>query len=71
MTGNEFLKKLKKLAKKNKMSFSTDKSFGKGSHMGVYYGDKFTTLRDPKDELMTGTFNAMLKQLGVDKNDLN
>ncbi len=71
MTGNEFLKKLKKLAKKEKKFFRLDRSFGKGSHTGVYYGDKFTTLRDPKDELMTGTFNAMLKQLGVNKNDLN
>jgi len=42
---------------------------GKGSHCTLEYGDRFTIIRNLKDELKTGTFNAMLKQLGISKND--
>ena len=39
-----------------------DKSRGKGSHITLYYGEKFTVVRNLKDELKTGTYKAMLKQ---------
>ena len=29
-----------------------------------------TVVRNPKDELKTGTFHAMLKQLGINEQDL-
>jgi mRNA interferase HicA len=35
-----------------------------------YLGDKLTIVRNPKDELKTGTFHGMLKQLGVDPEEL-
>ena len=38
---------------------------GKGSHGTLYYGDKLTIVRNPKDELKTGTLHAMLAQLGL------
>ncbi len=42
----------------------------KGSHGMLYYGDKKTTVRNLKDELKTGTFKAMLKQLGISEAEL-
>jgi len=33
-------------------------------------GDHHTIVRNPKEELKTGTFNAMLKQLGLKKEDI-
>ena len=42
-----------------------DKKRGKGSHVTLYYGDKRTIVRNPKDELKTGTLGAMIKQLGL------
>lgn len=43
---------------------------GKGSHCTIEYGDRFTIIRNLKDELKTGTYNAMLKQLGISKHEL-
>ena len=65
MTGNEFIKRVKKLAKARGLEVSIDKSRGKGSHITLYYGEKFTVVRNLKDELKTGTYKAMLKPLGI------
>lgn len=46
------------------------KKRGKDSHVTLYFGDLRTIVRNPKDELKTGTFNAMLKQLGLNKTDI-
>lgn len=70
MTGNEFIKKLKKLAKEYGVECRIDQKRGKGSHVTLYFGDKFTILRSPKDELKKGTLKAMLNQLGLNQNDL-
>jgi len=43
---------------------------GKGSHGRLYYGDRFTTLKDRKKEIGPGLLNAMLDQLGLTKEDL-
>lgn len=51
------------------MEMRTDTSHGKGSHMRVYYGERFTTLKDRKKELKPGLFAAMLKQLGIGPSD--
>ncbi|MBN2854937.1 MAG: type II toxin-antitoxin system HicA family toxin [Halothiobacillaceae bacterium] len=59
-----------KLAKIRGISTQVDKKRGKGSHVTLYFGDKFTVVRNPKDELKTGTLNAMLKQLGLTKEEI-
>ena len=43
---------------------------GKGSHGRLYYGARFTTLKDRKKEIGPGLLNAMLYQLGLTKKDL-
>ncbi|MBU4345293.1 MAG: type II toxin-antitoxin system HicA family toxin [Proteobacteria bacterium] len=43
---------------------------GKGSHGTLFYGEKFTIVRNPKDELKTGTIHAMIEQLGLTLDDL-
>ncbi len=43
---------------------------GKGSHRTLYQGDRLTIVRNPKDELKTGTLHAMLAQLGLTIADL-
>ena len=47
-----------------------DEKRGKGSHVTLYFGDRMTIVRNPKDELKTGTLHAMCKQLGIRKSDL-
>ena len=69
MKGSEFIKKVKKLAKAKGLKFEIDSSRGKGSHITLYYGEKYTVVRNLKDELKTGTYKAMLNQLGIKENE--
>ena len=70
MTGNEFLRKLKAMGNRQGVAVRVDATRGKGSHQAVYFGAAFTIIRNPKDELRTGTFHAMCSQLGVNPRDL-
>lgn len=64
--GSEFIRKVEKLGRETKVEVSFVPQRGKGSHGTLYLGDKWTVVRNPKDELKTGTLHAMLKQLGID-----
>lgn len=70
MRGNEFIKKVQGLAKTRGLVCRVDEKRGKGSHVTLYFGDRLTVVRNPKDELKTGTLHAMCKQLGIGKDEL-
>ncbi len=70
MKGSEFIRRIQRLAKYRHLECNVDKKRGKGSHVTLYFGNQHTIVRNPKDELKTGTFNAMLKQLGLKKEEV-
>jgi len=70
VTGKEFIRRVRALGKIKGLDVHIDKKRGKGSHQTLYYGDRKTIVRNPKDELKTGTFNAMLNQLGIGRHEL-
>ena len=70
MKGSEFFKKIKKLGREQGVEVYLESRRGKGSHSTLFYGERFTILRNLKDELKTGTYQAMLKQLDIDENDM-
>ena len=70
MTGNEFTRKVRSLGRKRSINVTFIPERGKGSHGTLYYGDKLTIVRNPKDELKTGTLHAMLTQLGLTLREL-
>ena len=70
MRGNELIKKAQTLRKERGIAVRVDKKRGKGSHQTLYFGERKTIIRDPKDELKTGTYHAVLKQLGISEKDL-
>jgi mRNA interferase HicA len=70
MKGNEFIRKIKKLGHQRGITVEFVMRRGKGSHGTLFYGDRFTIVRNPKDELKTGTLHAMLDQLGLTCEDL-
>ena len=70
MKGSESIKRIRKLEQERGVAVTIDKSRGKGSHVTLYYGNRLTVVRNPKDELKKGTLSAMLKQLGIDPKDL-
>ena len=70
MRGNGFIRKVQNLAKTRGLAWRVDEKRGKGSHVTLYFGDRLTIVRNPKDELKTGTLHAMCKQLGIGKDEL-
>ena len=70
MKGSELIRRVLKRAREQGLLARIDKKRGKGSHVTLYYSERHTVVRNPKDELKTGTFNAMLKQLGLSKNEI-
>lgn len=68
--GSEFIRRIQKLAKERGLACSWHPDMGKGSHGVLKLGDTRTIVRNPKDELKTGTYHAMLKQLGLSEKDL-
>ena len=70
MKGSEFIRRVKKIAKERGIIAREDKKRGKGSHVTFYFGDRRTIVRNPKDELKTGTLKAMLAQLGLTQEEL-
>jgi mRNA interferase HicA len=52
------------------VTVSLNAARGKGSHQTLYLGNAFTVVRNPKDELKTGTFHAMCVQLGIKAKEL-
>ncbi|MDA8349029.1 MAG: type II toxin-antitoxin system HicA family toxin [Steroidobacteraceae bacterium] len=68
--GNEFIRRVQAIAKERRLASRVDEKRGKGSHVTLYFGDRRTVVRNPKDELKTGTLHAMCKQLGIEKEEL-
>ena len=69
-TANKFIRKVKALGKQRDVEVRVDASRGKGSHQTRYFGGTFTVVRNPEDELKTGTFHAMCSQLGIKPTNL-
>jgi mRNA interferase HicA len=61
MNGSQFESKIRRIARKRG---------GKGSHGRLYYGSRFTTLKDRRKEIGPGLLKAMLDQLGLTRSDL-
>jgi mRNA interferase HicA len=70
MTGNEFIRRVRRLGRQRGVRVAFVPERGKGSHGTLYYGELLTIVRNPRDELKTGTLHAMLTQLGLSRDDL-
>lgn len=70
MKGSEFIRAVEKLGRKQNKAVEFIATRVKGSHGTLYFGEELTVVRNPKDELKTGTLHGMLKQLGLKLNDI-
>ena len=52
------------------MFVAFDAAHGKGSHGRLYFGERFTTLKDRSKEIGPGLLKAMLEQLGLTRDDI-
>ena len=67
MNGKEFIRRAQRWGKAHGVEISLDASRGKGGHQLLRRGDRWTTVQP--GELKTGVYNAMLKQLGISKEE--
>lgn len=65
----EFEKRVRRLARHKGLKVRFE-PHGKGSHGCLYYGERFTTLKDRKKEVGKGLYRAMCSQLGICPADL-
>ncbi|OGT32966.1 MAG: hypothetical protein A2W28_12030 [Gammaproteobacteria bacterium RBG_16_51_14] len=65
MDGSEFIRRVRKIARENNIAVDFIKSRGKGSHGTIYYGDRYTIVKDRKKEIGKGLLNKMLKDLDI------
>jgi len=70
MNGHEFERRLRKVGRRRGLPVVFDAGRGKGSHGRLYFGDRFTTLKDRRKEIGPGLLKAMLDQLGLTKDDI-
>jgi hypothetical protein len=67
VNGKQFIRRAAKWSKARGKELVVDASRGKGGHQMVRIGDRWTTVQT--GELKPGIFHAMLKQLGIPKDE--
>ncbi len=67
VNGKQFIRRATAWAKARGIKVVVDPSRGKGGHQTIRIGDKWTTVQT--GELKPGIFHAMLKQLGIPKDE--
>jgi len=70
MTGAYFIRRIRKIARAPGIGVRFESRRGKGSHGRLYFGDRFTTVKDRKKEIGPGLLRKMLTDLGLAPSDL-
>jgi hypothetical protein len=68
--GPELVRNFRKLERQRDVEFSYGARHGKGSCGQLLFGDRLTTVKDPTKEIGPGLLHAMLRQLGLTKDEL-
>ncbi len=69
MTGADFIRRIRKIARERGVQVRFDSRRGKGSHGRLYYGNRFTTVKDRKKEIGPGLLRKMRADLGLKPDD--
>ena len=70
MTGNEFVRRIRRIGRERGVAVRFESRPGKGSHGRLYFGERFATVKDRRKEIGTGLLAAMLRQLGLNREDI-
>lgn len=69
MNGAAFIRRVRQIGKERSVDVHFERRQGKGSHGRLYYGSRFTTIKDRKKELGKGLRHAMIQQLKLKPED--
>ena len=70
MTGDEFVRRVRRLGRERGIPVRFQPRKGKGSHGRLYLGDQFTTVKNRRKEISPGLLAAMLRQLRLSREDI-
>ena len=70
VNGAQFIRRVRRIGRRTKSKVRVERSRGKGDHVTLYFGGKFTIVGDQSKELKPGTFRAMCRQLGIDPREI-
>jgi mRNA interferase HicA len=70
MTAGEFVRRIAVLGAVRGVPVRFDPTRGKGSHGTLYYGDRFTVVKDRRKQCGPGLLGKMLADLGLNRRDL-
>ena len=70
MTGDELVRRVRRLGRERGIPVRFEPRKGKGSHGRVYLGDRFTTVKNRRKEISPGLLAAMLRQLRLSREDI-
>lgn len=68
MDGKQFIRRIRKYARKQGLDVRVQSERGKGGHQTLYLGERHTVVQS--GEIPKGTLAAMARQLGVDVEDI-
>lgn len=70
MKGRDFIARVFEIGRKRGVPVRIDTERGKGSHVTLYYGTRFTIVKDRRKDIGPGLLSSMIRQLGLDRRDL-
>ena len=70
MTGDEFVRRVRRLGRKRGVAVRFESRPGKGSPGRLFFEERFATVKDRRKEIGAGLLSAMLRQLGLNLADL-
>ena len=71
MTCDEFIRHVRRLGRERGVVVHFESRRGKGSHGRLHYGDHFTTIKDHRKEISPGLLAAMIRELGLSREDIH
>ena len=69
MRGQEFIDRVRAIGRQRGVEVWFDEGHGKGSHGALYYDNRITFVKDRRKEIRPGLLSAMIRQLGLTRND--
>jgi len=70
MNGDEFIKRVQRMGRQKDVPVKFEVHRGKGSHGRLWYGNRWTTVKDRRKQIGKGLLSAMCRQLGIEKGEL-
>lgn len=71
INGKRFIERVSWIGRERGVTVRLDTERGKGSHATLYYGSRFTIIKDRRKDLPSGLLSAMIRQLGLSRNDFH